>query len=83
MDRKKAPQAPAAGEVLRLRGLPWSAGPAEVAQFLQEFLGADGLVTGALQMDKKMVLQIKADSLQMVVCLQHLFKPYAGWIVET
>lgn len=34
VDRKKAPSAPPGGEVLRLRGLPWTAGPLEVAQFL-------------------------------------------------
>ncbi|CAE7354021.1 Hnrnpf [Symbiodinium natans] len=37
VDRKKAPQAPQGGDVLRLRGLPWSAGPPEVAQFLHEY----------------------------------------------
>ena len=29
----------AGGDVLRLRGLPWSAGPSEVAQFLHELPG--------------------------------------------
>eukprot|EP00931_Biecheleriopsis_adriatica_P006047 TRINITY_DN10750_c0_g1_i1.p1 TRINITY_DN10750_c0_g1~~TRINITY_DN10750_c0_g1_i1.p1 ORF type:complete len:707 (+),score=132.67 TRINITY_DN10750_c0_g1_i1:119-2122(+) len=37
VDRKKAPQPPPGGDVIRLRGLPWSAGPPEVAQFLHEF----------------------------------------------
>lgn len=37
VDRKKAPLAPQGGDVLRLRGLPWSAGPPEVAQFLHEY----------------------------------------------
>jgi len=37
VDRKKAPTCPPGGEVIRLRGLPFSAGNSEVAQFLHEY----------------------------------------------
>eukprot|EP00933_Yihiella_yeosuensis_P046161 TRINITY_DN41644_c0_g1_i1.p1 TRINITY_DN41644_c0_g1~~TRINITY_DN41644_c0_g1_i1.p1 ORF type:complete len:441 (-),score=82.39 TRINITY_DN41644_c0_g1_i1:110-1255(-) len=37
VDRTKAPPLPPGGEVIRLRGLPWSAGTQEVANFLREY----------------------------------------------
>mmetsp|Transcript_66919 Transcript_66919/g.120470 ORF Transcript_66919/g.120470 Transcript_66919/m.120470 type:complete len:419 (-) Transcript_66919:173-1429(-) len=45
VDRSKAPVPPMGGDIIRLRGLPWSAGPQEIAAFLHEFGITEKMVT--------------------------------------